>query len=75
MIGLAFDVCDSKMIKVKDDLKTGNNKSVTDRQQEKLLQKYTYINPSIMDIVCFAFCYIGTLTGKSLTSAYHSLAP
>ena len=61
MIGLAFDVHDSRSLHKKEE-SVGDTQE--DVEQKQLLIKYTAIDPSIKDIVCFSFCYIGLLTGK-----------
>ncbi|KAL8569620.1 hypothetical protein ACOMHN_057187 [Nucella lapillus] len=56
MIALSFDIHDSRGLKKKMD--SGEKEDETE-----LLIKHTAIEPNVKDIVCFAFCYIGCLTG------------
>ncbi|XP_076459466.1 membrane-bound acylglycerophosphatidylinositol O-acyltransferase mboat7-like isoform X2 [Babylonia areolata] len=58
MIGLAFDVYDSRVL-----VSTKKGESGDALDQNQLLIKYTAIAPNAKDIFCFAFCYIGSLTG------------
>ncbi|KAK7113240.1 lysophospholipid acyltransferase 7-like [Littorina saxatilis] len=60
MVGLAFDIQDSR--RMKKDESSGDTQS-QDVEQKQLTMKYTHIDPSVKDIVCFSFCYIGNLTG------------
>ncbi|XP_041362326.1 lysophospholipid acyltransferase 7-like [Gigantopelta aegis] len=55
MVGLAFEIHDSRKMEQDHD-----NSEKTDRV---LIQKYVHIKPSDSDIVCYAYCYIGILTG------------
>ncbi|KAK7501472.1 hypothetical protein BaRGS_00007276 [Batillaria attramentaria] len=62
MIGLACDVYDSCMLK--ESVKPAGEQVQDEELEKKQLQlKYTFTDPSIKEIVCFSFCYLGTLTG------------
>ena len=63
MIGLAFDIQDSRSLHTVDQSR-GDTESDDQREERRLLIKHTAINPSVKDIVCFSFCYIGALTGR-----------
>ena len=55
MVGLAFEIHDSRKVDEDqdDDKKT----------DQALIQKYVHIDPTIPDVICYAYCYIGILTG------------
>ena len=60
MIGLACDIHDSHRMK-----KESSGGGEEDTELKELTLKHTQIDPSIKDIICFSFCYIGNLTGKT----------
>ena len=54
MIGLAFEIHDTKYPLRKGEV------------DETLLKLYQNINPSVIDIFSYAYCYMGLLAGKYL---------
>lgn len=52
MIGLAFEIHDTKYPLRKGEV------------DETLLKLYQNINPSVLDIFSYAYCYMGLLAGK-----------
>ena len=82
MIGLAWDVHDTRLL-LNQATFSGNSSSGErkesvlelseldkDDRQQKI--KHTAINPSLLDIICFAFCYIGCLTGQFSSCAIYN---
>lgn len=62
MTGLGFDIHDSRSLhKISES--AGDNERQEKAEDEQFSVKYTSINPSLKDVGCFAFCYIGSLTG------------
>ncbi|XP_046366660.2 lysophospholipid acyltransferase 7-like [Haliotis rufescens] len=54
MIGLAFEIHDSRMAVFKED---------ATQEEKRLIKKYVHIDPSFSDIFSYAYCYIGMMTG------------
>lgn len=63
LVGLAFEVNSSYQSKKKLD---EAEKSV----EEKLQNKFNYVDPGFMDIVHYSFNYVGVLTGRYIISIY-----
>jgi hypothetical protein len=66
MIGLSWDIYDSRELQTVEQAAGDSVATETrsDVQHRHLAIKYRAIDPSIKDIVCFAFCYLGSLTGR-----------
>ena len=63
MVGLAFEVHDTAKLKK-------SSESVNADESLKLQFRYQGIHPSFLDIMLYAYCYIGMLTGKCYVQDY-----
>ena len=64
MIGLAWDIQDSRTLTESRGSGEGDSETAEEIELRNLQVKYRTINPSVVDIICFSFCYIGALTGN-----------
>ena len=60
MVGLAFEVHDSDSLKKRLEKESDDNSS---KGQAELQYKHQAVEPSLVDMMLYAFCYIGLVTG------------
>lgn len=58
---MSFELVDSQNLENKVE-QTGL--SIEEQEHLNLLKKYKFINVSSLDVLCYAYCYIGLFTGK-----------
>lgn len=68
MVGLALEVYETaKFKKQLKELENGTNKDPKiDMESTKLSIEFQAVKPTFLDVIHYAFCYIGVLTGNGL---------
>ena len=66
MIGIAFEIQDSFVPNEQE--KSGGDSGIDSKEKRKqdLQLKYCKVDVSSLDLISYAFCYIGLLTGRLL---------
>lgn len=63
LIGLAFEIHDTKKLELEMEAALKNNEAISEVESKKLQLKWKGVNPSLVDTFHYAFGYTGILTG------------